>query len=205
MALAATIDGRTDPREIERRLPEVTLIEDDELREQTVDALSRGVPKYFWKVPATSSGHYHNPFARGRHGLWVHVKMGFAVYERLVRSKIEQGLMTEYEADCGRAALLLHDMLKYGHSYSKGDSTVKNHDLLAGTWLRHNTDLPEAVIRAVERHNGPWYEGPEPETEMEHLVHTADMVASSRNITPGVFEPHPKLAETYPNLPTAVF
>jgi hypothetical protein len=187
--------------EVIRRLPEVELIEDDELRRETLDALARGVPEYFWHVPATSSGYYHNPFSRGQHGLWIHVKMGFAVYERLVRSKVEQGLLTEHEADMGRSALLLHDMLKYGHKYDEGDSTVKNHDKLAGHWLRQHTELPQPVIRAVERHNGPWYAGPEPETELEHLVHESDMVASTKNVTPGIYKPSDELVERYPNIP----
>lgn len=199
----ATIDGRMDVTEVERRLPEVSYIEDDDIRAQTVDAISRGVPEYFWQVPATGSGKYHNPFSRNRYGLWIHVKQVFAVYERLVRSYVEQGLITEKKADMGRAAVLLHDMLKYGHGYEDGDGTVPNHDNLAGHWLEHNSDLPREVVRAVKTHNGPWYDGPEPNSPLEQLVHQADMVASTKNVTVGVYEPADEIHEKYPNIPRA--
>jgi hypothetical protein len=203
---AATIDGRMRDDEVTRRFPEVELIEDDEIREATISAIGRGVPEYFWEVPATSSGRYHNPFARRRHGLWIHVKMVFTVYERFVRSFVEQGLITEAEADAGRAAVLLHDMLKYGHGYDDGDGTETNHDKLAGHWLKHNSEVPEATVNAVKAHNGPWYDGPSPDhsrAPLEQLVHMADMAASTKNVTAGVYEPAEEIAEAYPNLPRA--
>lgn len=200
---SATIDGRMRDEEVKRRLPEVELIEDDEIREATIDAIGRGVPEYFWEVPATSSGRYHNPFARRRHGLWMHVKMVFAAYERMVRSFVKQGEITEHEADAGRAAVLLHDMLKYGHGYEDGDSTVKNHDRLAAHWLQHHSDVPRETVRAVKAHNGPWHEGPVPETPLEQLVHMADMVASTKNVTAGVYEPAEELSSQFPNAPRA--
>lgn len=199
----ATIDGRMRDDEVRRRLPEVDLIQDDEVREATISAIGRGVPDYFWDVPATGSGKYHNPFSRRRHGLWIHVKQVFTVYERMVRSFVEQGRITEREADLGRAAVLLHDMLKYGHEYEDGDGTVPNHDKLAGHWLEHNSELPFSAVRAVKTHNGPWYDGPEPESPLEQLVHMADMCASTKNVTVGVYQPADKIAERYPNIPRA--
>lgn len=202
-ATSATIDGRMRDDEVRRRLPEVELIEDDEIRQATLSALGRGVPEYFWQVPATSSGKYHNHFSRRRHGLWIHVKMVFAAYERMVRSYVEQGLITETEADMGRAAVLLHDMLKYGHGYEDGDDTVTNHDKLAGHWLEHNSELPRQVVRAVKTHNGPWYDGPEPDSPLEQLVHQADMMASTKNVTCGVYEPAEEITDKYPTIPRA--
>lgn len=202
-AHTSTIDGRMRQEEVERRLPEVTLIDDDEIREETISAIGRGVPDYFWKVPATSSGRYHNPFSRRKHGLWIHVKMVFTAFERFQRSYVEQGRITEYEADLCRAGILLHDMLKYGHKYEDGDGTVTNHDKLGGHWLRHNTGLPNEVARMVERHNGPWYDGPEPENDMEDLVHLSDMAASTKNGTWGVWQPADEIASRYPNIPRA--
>lgn len=199
----ATIDGEMDGEELQRRLPEVTCIGNDEIRVATIDAACRGIPDYFWQVPATSSGRYHNPFARRKHGLWVHTKQVFVAYERMVDSYVEQGMITSEEADCGRAACLLHDMLKYGQSYRDDNSTVSNHDRLAGHWLSHNSDVPTATVRAVKTHNGPWYDGPTPESNLEQLVHMADMTASTKNVTVGVYEPADEIAERYPNLPRA--
>lgn len=201
----ATIDGRMRDGELLARLPEVERISDSDLRDEAKSALARGLPDYFWKVPATSSGYYHHPYTRQRYGLWIHTKQVFTAYERMVRSYVEQGLITEYEADCGRAACLLHDMLKYGHSYNDGDSTKGNSDRMAGHWLRQNTDLPKAVVKAVESHNGPWRDGPTPDSPLSQLVHQADMVASTKNITVGVYKPHEKIQESYPSIPRATF
>lgn len=202
----ATIDGYTREEEIERRLPEVTLIEDDELRAQTLDALQRGVPDYFWEVPATASGKYHHPYARGRRGVWIHTKMVFTAFERKAESYVKRGVLTEYEADCVRAAILLHDMLKYGHSYGDGDDVARNHDLLAGQWLRRESELPADVIRGVECHNGPWYEGPTPqygEEPVADIVHMCDMDGSTANVTCGLYEPAEEITEKYPAIPRA--
>lgn len=202
----ATIDGRMRDDEVRRRLPEVDLIEDDDLREETVSAIGRMAPDYFWEVPATSSGKYHNPYARHRHGLWIHVKMVATAFERKAESYVRRGVLTDHQADCVRAAILLHDMLKYGHKYEDGDGTADNHDLLAGQWLRRNTDLPQAVINGVECHNGPWYEGPTPEYGEEpvaDIVHMCDMDGSTSNGTWGLYEPADEITDKFPAIPRA--
>lgn len=190
--------------EIIRRFAEVELIDDDEIRRETLDAFKSGVPDYFYNVPATGSGRYHNPFSRRKHGLWIHTKMVFTAYERFVDSFLQMGLITETEANGGRAAVLLHDMFKYGPDYEDGDTTVKNHDKLAGSWLEMNTGLPKATVRAVKTHNGPYYSGPAPEyaeSPIEMLVHMADLAASTKNITCGIYKPASEISGRYPNIP----
>jgi len=202
----ATIDSYMRDDEVCRRLPEVDQISDDEIREATVDAIGRGMPDYFWEVPATSSSRYHNPFARMKHGLWIHTKMVFTSFERLVESKVKRGIFSEREADAGRAACLLHDMLKYGHAYQSGDSCKSNHDNLAGHWLTVNSELPETTVKAVKRHNGFWYDGPEPDYKHEpvcELVHVSDMIAATSDISPGVYKPAEEIVKRYPGLPRA--
>jgi len=201
-----TIGEHVSDSEVYRRFPEVDCIGDDTIREKTIDAIARGVPEYFWNVPATGSGRYHNPFARDKYGLWIHVKMVFAAYERFVDSFVQMGLIDEAEADMGRSAVLLHDMLKYGTEYSDGDGTASNHDNLAGVWLEQHTELPQPVIRCVKCHNGDWYDGPTPEYRTEPLailVHMADMAASTSDGTWGVYEPADEITQRYPNLPQA--
>lgn len=207
MTQTEVIDQRLREEEVRRRLPEVNLIEDGDLREDVVDAIRRGFPDYFWDVPATSSGKYHHPYARDKHGLWIHVKMAFTAFERKRESYVKRDVLTEFEADCVRSALLLHDMLKYGLQHEEGDPTADNHDLLAGQWLRRNADLPDSVIRGVECHNGPWYEGPTPEYGAEpvaDIVHMCDMDASTANITCGLYEPAEEIVSKYPDIPRAI-
>ncbi len=47
---------------------------------------------------------------------------------------------------------------------------------------------------------GPWYEGPKPETELQHLVHEADMLGSHRFGTIWLYKPATELVECYPNV-----
>jgi len=200
-----TVIGETvwDEGLIRDCLPEVELINDGELRYKTIDALQRAVPRYFWRVPATTSGRYHNPFARNKHGLWIHTKACLTAYERMVDSYVEQQLITETEADYGRAALLLHDILKYGHEYSEGDSTNYNSDVVTAEWLSYNTDLPSNVIGAVKAHCGPFAKGPAPSNPLEQLVHMADMIGSTKNVTVGLYKPSQKIHQRYPSVPRA--
>lgn len=187
--------------EVRRRLPEVSFIEDDDLQAKTLDACGRGIPDYFWDVPATSSGKYHNPYARNEHGLWIHTKMAVTAFQRMRESLERRDMLTDTEADCVVAALLLHDMLKYGHEYSEGDSTASNDDVLSATWVRTNTELPSVVPAAIESHMGPWGEGPEPQTALQEVVHRADMTASTANVTCGVYGPAEEITDKYPDIP----
>lgn len=51
--------------EVQRRLPEVGLIDQRSVREAVIDALATGTPTYFWVAPATTSSKFHNPYCRG--------------------------------------------------------------------------------------------------------------------------------------------
>jgi len=168
-------------QEILRRLPEIEKIQDDDIREETIKAIGRYCPEYFWEKPASSSGKYHPNDHCGQHGLWLHTKRAFTSFERLSKSYLEQGLINEKLRDCGRSAILLHDMFKYGKPTEAGGHTVKDHDKLAAQFLDNKTNLPPAVIGCIESHNGPWCEGKSPETPIEQIHHLADMIGSDTN------------------------
>jgi hypothetical protein len=61
--------------------------------------------------------------------------------------------------------------------------------------------FPEPVARAIAAHMGPWYDGPEPSTPLEQVVHQVDMTASARHVTPAVYDPPAELLEAQPDLP----
>jgi hypothetical protein len=98
-------------------------------------------------------------------------------------------------------------MFKYGvgdlDATTDDLSIADNHDVLAAQWIKTHTELPTAVADAVEAYAGPWYQGPEPTTELQRLVHDADMAASTPNGTWGVYQPAEKLADKYPIIPRA--
>lgn len=203
-----TVEPRLDATEVIRRLPEVRTITNERLRALTIDAL-RYTPDYWWNVPASTSGKYHNPLARGKHGLWIHTKMAMTALEVLLPSWKAQGKLTEWDADCARAAVLLHDIFKQGLPENRDPSdpndchTVGNHDVIAAEWLAAHTELPAEVIGAVEAHNGPeeWGEGKSPDSDLEQIVHMADNLASEEDGTFGVWKPSDRLTTAYPDIP----
>ena len=192
-----------DRDEVQRRMPAVALIDDDRLRRLTVDHIAE-FPEYFWRAPATSSDRYHNRYARDDRGLWIHVLMSATALERVVDSPVEQGDLSDREADMARAAVLLHDGQKYGTSWRPGQSAASDHDLLMAATIRQG-QLPEPVAAAVASHMGPWYDGPEPETPLQRLVHQADMMASARHVEPAVYDAPEELVAVHPDLPRCGF
>ncbi len=199
--------------EVRRRLPEVELIDDPHLRHMVIEALQY-TPDYWWEVAASVSGNYHNEFARGEHGLWIHTKMAVTVYDRLIDSWVYQGILSEYHADCVLAGILLHDMFKQGLPEDRDPddyTTEDDHDVTAARWLRKHTELPYEVIHAVDAHNGPWYEGAEPKesggnivaSSVAQMTHICDMVASDSDMTMGIWKPTEEILDVYPDIPTS--
>lgn len=181
--------------EVKRRLPGIGRIVDKEIRSEVI-RLSQNAPAYFWNVPAASpTSDYHHPVCREYHGLWAHTLMLIEPLCRLAESHVEQGRITEEERDYALAAAYLHDQRKRGPHGTQETSSTSNHDINMAQAIAHESDLPEEVEDAVASHMGAWYDGPEPETPLQQLVHDADMLASSPNVTPKVPAPIPEELE----------
>lgn len=180
--------------EVERRLPALELIVDDEIRAETA-RLSANAPTYFWRVPAASpTSDYHHPLCRERHGLWAHTLMLLAPLCRLEESYRAQDRLSIEERDYAIAAAILHDQRKRGPHGSIEGSSLSDHDLRMADVIEESA-LPQPIADAVATHMGPseWgYAGPEPTTDLQDLVHTADMIASTATIDPRVPEPVPE-------------
>jgi putative nucleotidyltransferase with HDIG domain len=181
-----------DADEVYRRMPALNLIDDVDLREQTAE-LTASAPRYYWTVPASTSG-FHNPLCRGARGLWAHTLMVSTVLERLADSYVEQGLLTWGDIDMARSAAILHDQRKNGDPESPANSSVSDHDLQMAQ-VASLQGLPSGVVEAIRSHMGAWYDGPEPSSPLEDLVHNADMVASTATITPKAPAPLPEELE----------
>lgn len=193
-----SFDQELDSRdEVLRRLPEIRRIEKLGLREEVIDIFLNYVPSYFWTCPASSSGKYHQNDAVGEHGLLIHVKRTFVVLERIIRSGKKSGMISEYEADCLRASILLHDCWKQGREPRDEEHTTQDHDKLARQVLERRTHLPEMVLDCVESHNGPWGEGKNPENNLEQIHHLADMVGSSQNLYGKVLDPCEEVEQVF--------
>lgn len=195
--------------ELVRRLPEVSMVHGT-LRNEIVDAFVSDVPDYVWL--ARASANHHPPDERGLGGLWIHIKRVFTAYTMLEPTFRELGAIDSFEANCARAAVLLHDAFKYGryprrieqetvdgHDYADDrlahvpEYTQPNHDVQMAAYVREETDMPDEVARAVESHGGStsWgsHEGPSPSDDLELLVHLADLVASNHRHRLPVFKP----------------
>lgn len=159
-------------------LPEVDTIYDETLREGVIRAFLYGVPDEFFEKPSSSTGKYHSPDERGKYGNLMHTKRVFAEYCNLSESYLEAHGLTEYERECGKAAALLHDTMKYGWPSEQRDHTTSEHDLIAAAMARHIGGLPQQVYDLIAAHMGPWAEGPLPKNDKEWLLHFADKSAS---------------------------
>ena len=179
-----------DKSEVLRRLPHINEIEDYNIQEEVI-RITADSPEYFWEVPASTSG-YHHPICRKECGLWAHTLMGATAYERLAESYLQQGLIDEFEVECGRAARLLHYQRKNGYPENPHHSSTDDHDLHMGDVISNESSLPTEVANAVKSHMGPWYDGPAPATPLQKLVHNADMIASTPDITAKVYGSVPK-------------
>ncbi|WP_337653216.1 HD domain-containing protein [Halomontanus rarus] len=189
----ATADSELSTEEVQRRLPTLELIDDPRTKAVTT-RLSQTAPDYFWEVPASASN-YHHPACRGHRGLWAHTLMLSTVIDRLADSYVGQGLITEHEVDYAHAAAILHDQRKNGDPANPSETSVSDHDIRMAEVVAESA-LDDAIAAAIGTHMGCWYDGPEPESNLDQLVHTADMVASTESITPGIQGPIPdELAE----------
>lgn len=168
--------------EVERRLPALSLIDDQDIRAETA-RLSASAPAYFWAIPAANHK-YHNSLCREQHGLWAHTLMVTQAVEDLLWTYRERDFISDHDVDVARSAAILHDQRKRGPHDNPESSSTSDHDLEMADVIIHESELPPAVGHAVATHMGPSdkYDGPAPEAgTLSDLVHMADYAASRRN------------------------
>jgi hypothetical protein len=153
--------------ETRRRLPSLSLIEDPEIRSETL-RISRFAPDYFWQRPGSNAG-YHHP---DPHGLWGHTLCLSTIIDRLEDSLDGRNELRERDISRAHAVAILHDQ-------RKGEQTHDDHDLRMAEVIRDKSYLDERVAAAVDSHMGPWGVGPDPVSRLSRLVHSADMIASA--------------------------
>ncbi len=199
------------------RLPEINTLTGD-VKEHVIGMFIDMVPPYFWLARASES--YHTADERGLGGLWLHTKRVYAAYRMMEPTYQALGLLDDFEQNCARAAVLLHDGYKYGgrgmsggekrqddaaHGYADGlledlpAHTVRDHDEKMANKIRKWSDLPDDVARIVETHGGSteWasHAGPSPRNDVELLVHLADMLAADDSSRTPVYEPSRELLQ----------
>lgn len=195
------VENTLTREELLRRLPEIDLIMEDELRERTINTFLLGCPDYFWELPTSSTGKYHDVDERGKHGNWIHTKRVFITYLVVSRTYLTQHRIDEFQREAGKSAALVHDMLKYGWPSEQNAHTTTDHDIIGADVAKYLGELPRESWSAIHAHNGGWAEGKNPEFDFEDALHLSDYVASKPVLgTPAIWNPADEILEEFPNI-----
>lgn len=156
---------------------ELDAIEDEEIRNLTRECLEKA-PPHFWYRPASSTGKYHAKEENEPGGLVLHTKRVCKVGEIFIEAWVPP-----LNADVVRSACILHDICKYGNSYSAYRYTLSNHPKLAAEFLkkvwgeRFISPTVGKIFHAIASHMGKWGSGFVAEPE-NLAVHLADVIAT---------------------------
>lgn len=145
------------------------------------------LPDYFFIIAPSSSGKYHPVFDHGYGGLVRHVVMAMKIALDLIRADFLGHVYTQEEKDIILIALLFHDALKDGDPYV--GYTTHEHPLDSARFcflhVVRDTPICDKVLQAISSHMGRWTVSdksdimlPKPVSEIDHLVHMADFLAS---------------------------
>ena len=174
--------------------PLLDKFETDEMRLYCQDMI-KTIPDYIFIMPSSTSGKFHNATQCQQHGQIYHAIMFAEILNHILALKHNQEkFKSPQQRDAMRCVPIFHDALKCGTE--GGSWTVFEHPLLAGTWVRetqveHDIDdrAKEAIARMCERHSGEFTTSkkskavlPEPENEMEKMIHMCDILSSRNNI-----------------------
>ena len=168
--------------------------ETEEVRLYCEDMIEN-IPDYIFTMPSSTSGKFHNATQCLPHGQIYHIIMFGAIMNyRLALKCNKEKYSNPIHRDAMRCVPIFHDAVKCGWNGSA--FTVHDHPMLAGAWVRetkveHDIDdeIKEMIARMCERHSGEWTSSkrskvilPEPETDMEILVHECDILSSRSDI-----------------------
>ena len=168
--------------------------ETEEIRLYCEDMIEN-IPDYIFTMPSSTSGKFHNATQCQPHGQIYHIIMFGAIMNyRLALKCNKEKFNNPIIRDAMRCVPIFHDAVKCG--WNGSHYTVHDHPMLAGAWVREtkvnhdiDDDIKEMIARMCERHSGEWTSSkrskvvlPEPETEMEILVHECDILSSRADI-----------------------
>ena len=167
---------------------EINAIKDEELKELATKLVSELIPDYFWDVAASSTGKYHPSYALGKGGLVRHT----IAATRIAIGMFPLTQFSELEKDYIIIALLMHDSMKHGLTYSKYSKA--DHPVIAAQAVmafcdmysdaNHGNVLYNLIITHMGQWNTDWKTKreimPKPSTSMQRYVHMCDYLASRK-------------------------
>ncbi len=175
----------------------------DNMKEFAINIIN-DAPKYFFHIPASSTGKYHPSYALGESGLVRHTKAVIRFFNYFMNLEQYNSIFDDVDIDCGIIACLAHDMYKSGsqEQYNKFKNenkkiyTVFEHPKLAADFIRNYGNKystyveSEFIASLIETHMGQWNKSDrseiilkKPVTDMQKLVHLADYLASRKDIS----------------------
>jgi len=139
---------------------ELDLIKSEYLRKFVKKCFINLTPDYFWEIAASSSGKYHPKIVNKKHGLIVHTKLCVWWGKQIAES------FERVEIDVIVAALLLHDLQKFGKVVIEGKPTLANHTSVHGPMLATQIEklcnnvvdsgYISIIIASIALHMGKW-------------------------------------------------
>lgn len=181
---------------------ELEYIENEDLRYFVTQCLIQA-PKYFYRVPASSSGKYHPKQDLGEGGLVRHTKAVVQVAMDLIRC--EQFLSSKESKDEIISACILHDVIKNG--FEDSGKTDIEHPLLACEFIEKiflsNEDYDKIWTKKnliqcyIKSHMGIWNKDKKGNeilpligeyNDCGLLVHLADYIASRKYVDMSLLE-----------------
>lgn len=153
-------------------------------------------PKYFYSVPASSSGKYHPNYALGDGGLARHTVALVRILNHMLEVESVANQFTSRERDLLRVAGIAHDMMKSGtqEEYAQSKWTKFDHPLLAAKMVWNLEGLSDEERKQlswmISSHMGQWCTDkrnpdvvlPKPESKYQIIIHLADYLASRKDI-----------------------
>lgn len=153
-------------------------------------------PKYWYTVPASSTGKYHPAYALGDGGLVRHTIALIRFLNHMFSVNSIWAQFTSRERDLLRVSGIVHDMWKSGtqEEFENSKYTKFDHPLIAAEHIIKMGGLPDVdlkfIAHAVESHMGafntdkrhPDITLPEPTDKFQIILHLADYLASRKDI-----------------------
>lgn len=150
-------------------------IQNPKLRAYVLGKLD-GAPKYFKTVPASSSGRYHPPYARGEGGLVKHTIAAITLAKYF--ADYDYFGIAESDKDYIVASLVLHDIFKYGKEDEAGPYNPDHAKDAADYCSDWANDKLAAMIQS---HMGTYGKN-RPGTMAAAVVSLADFVSSRPDV-----------------------
>lgn len=196
--------------------PYLDKFETDGMRLYCTDMIKQ-MMDYIFDMPSSTTGKWHNTTQCQVHGQIYHVLMFAEILNYILNLKyFKEKFKSPVQRDAMRCAAIFHDSWKCGDGSSQ--YTVFEHPILAGNWIRgtkveHDIEdkIKEAIADMCCAHSGEWSSSkhsktilPEPQNDMQAIIHVCDILSSRSNID---MAPPEYLADIFKDveLPTVEF